>query len=204
MNALVVLDYYVWKFLIVRSRPAWFKTKLFSLAALLYVSVFPLPRKFLLHYFRGKGQSMKVDTRELILRNQQVLDILKRSLKNTENEQAVNGQQENDGKNKIRIPIGQHLVNTPDHRYSIGSLTLLCETDGEWLRICMKSHYRFSGDHDRITRYLHRWMDKLRENGTADSFNIEGNTWTISRQSLMSSNAYPRKRKYIDYNILYI
>lgn len=231
MNALLVLDYYVWKIFVVRIRPAWFRLKPISFLSLLYVSLFPLPRKFLLHYFWGKGSPVKVDTRELVLRNPHILASLKRRLEDQLNAYQGDARQgdgkqgdgkQGDGKQgdasqgeerltvtppgseMQRIFIGQHLVSNPNHRYSIGSLNMDYNHSDDLLHISLESEYRFSGNNDRITKYLHQWLNRIRESGAATNFKIEGNVWTISRRALMSSEGSLCSKKYIDYNILYI
>lgn len=222
MNALLVLDYYVWKIFIMRISPSWFKSKLLSLLSLLYVALFPLPHKFILHFFGGTGSPVKVDTRDVVLCNQRVLAYLRKTLDEhgdtgaEGNVNAAYGQMKigplEDAKRehveaedrRLRIFIGQHMVSNPNHRYSIGSLHLICQPEQDMVHIRLEAQYRFSGNNDRITRYLHQRLNARSEKGAAANFTIEGNTWTLSRSALMSSEVFPRHRKYIDYNILYI
>ncbi len=80
MKILMNLDFYLWNHFVPGISTDFFKRRYNSVLALLYVSLFKLPRKFLLNYLKGNGKAMVLDTQELITRNYEVLNKWKHSV----------------------------------------------------------------------------------------------------------------------------
>ncbi|HKI90362.1 MAG TPA: hypothetical protein VKA38_15150 [Draconibacterium sp.] len=176
MKMLLSLDFFLWNHFIPRISAEFFKNKINSSLAMTYISMYKLPRKFLIHYFRGKGQTMNVDSRQLITRNSAVLNKLVTVLQFTDDEKQVGG----------FLDICQTDVYQPNDKYSIGSFRINYSRIGETVQVNILSNYRFQESPDRITKHLHHWLFTLKNKGKASDFAIEGNNWTIQMNELFS------------------
>lgn len=194
MTVSQTIDMYLWKHFFPAIKPTLFKPKIIALTALLYISIFPLSRKFLRHYLAGKGSVLKVDTRKIITGNPEVFNKLIREIPIQENDKSQ-GQE---------LKISQLLLSNPDHRYALGSFLIAVHNEGEMIRLKILSNYHFGRDNTRITRHIHRWMHDLKERGIARDFDIEGDTWALPFSELSSIDFSKRLRKYAKFDRLYV
>lgn len=165
MKANLILDRYVWRFIVPRLRPDTFRYKIVSAAALAYIAIFRRPRKFLLHFLSGKGTPMEIDTWELVENNPMVHHKIFQEI--FHQGRQVTG--------KGSIQVNQLLVTHPDFKYSVGSLTMDYAIDRRNITLTAFSRYNFGRDTERITMHLHNRMHELEERGKAKSFDIKGN-----------------------------
>jgi len=177
---LLKLDFFLWRCVIPRINADFFKNKMNSTLAIAYISLFRFPRKFLIHYFFGKGKKMKIDTRRLISRNRAVL------------KKMVNEMGQNEKQNAGCIDFAQTELFQPNDRYSVGSFRIHYQKESETVKIRLYSYYHFQEAPDRITRYLHHWLHTLKSKGWARDFTVEGNTWKV-RVDQLSSTGNPQK-----------
>ncbi|MCG6187093.1 hypothetical protein [Maribellus maritimus] len=173
MKLLMSIDLYLWNHFVPKISEDFFKRKFNSVLAMLYISLFKLPRKFLINYFRGQGKSMVVDTQKLVVENETVLNKLKSSVQQSYRTIQKSGS----------LFISQADVCNPTYKYSIGSFGINYKFKGATVEVNMHSNYRFQESPDRITRRLHHWLFTL--NKTND-FEIVGNNWTTSVNELLS------------------
>ena len=176
MKVLLNLDFYLWNHFVPRISAEFFKNKIYSLLAIAYISIYRLPRKFLLHFFRGEGKTMNVDTRRLITCNTFVLNKLTNVLQLSTDEIQDCG----------FLDICQTEVYQPGDKYSIGSFRINYSRIDETVQITIHSNYRFQESPDRITKYLHRWLFSLKSKEKANDFAVEGNKWTVQMNELTS------------------
>lgn len=165
-----------------------------SLLTLLYITLFPLPRKFLKNYFLGKGKTFAIDSKSVILNNPEVLDLLKNTVKNRQTIQIASGV----------IDVSQLLLTDPNYRYALGSFQIQFTRHKESLRLKVISNYNFDKDNDRITRHLHSWMHSMNEKKRANDFDIHGTEWAFQTSDLETIRPKQVIRKKIDYNRLYV
>ena len=176
MNILLSLDFYMWNHFVPRISAEFFKNRFNSSLALAYISVYRLPRKFLLHYFRGKGQTMNVGTRRLITRNTAVLNKLVNVLKLSADDKQDSGV----------LDICQTEIYQPGDKYSIGSFRINYFRIDETVQLTIHSNYRFQESPDRITKHLHHRLFSLKSKEKASDFAVEGNKWTVQMNELHS------------------
>jgi hypothetical protein len=151
-----------------------FKNRMLCFVALAYISMFKLPRKFLVNYFRGKGKAMIVDTNKLILSNNIVLDKFA---------EAITSAKKN-GSTKGYLRICQTDVHDPNYKYSIGSFTIQYSIHDESIEAAIESGYHFKHNPNRLTRHLHSWLFSLATKGYAKSFNVKGSLMTLTFSEL--------------------
>lgn len=176
MNMLLNLDFYLWTHFVPRISESFFKSKINSSLAMAYISLHRLPRRFLLHYFMGKGQAITIDTRQLITRNNSVLNKLVNALQCAVNEKQLVGS----------LDICQTDIFQPNDKYSVGSFRINYNISGGTVQLDISSNYRFQLSPDRITKHLHRWLFMLKNKGKANDFAITGNNWTVELNELTS------------------
>ena len=194
LKSISVLDYYLWKYLVPELKPAVFKLKFMSLLALLYIALFPLPRKFLKNYFLGKGKSITIDSKSIIQNNPEVLDLLKNTITGSQKNLIASG----------ALDVSQLLLSDPNYRYAFGSFRIRFVMYKESVRLRVISTYNFDKDNDRITRHLHGWMHSLNEKKRAHDFDIHGTEWAFQTADLKTIRPKQVIRKKIDYNRLYV
>lgn len=176
MKMLIQFDLYLWNHFIPKIDADFFERKINSILAMLYISLFKMPRKFLFNYFRGEGKTMFVDTRELVTRNQVVLNKLA---------DAVQTDAEK-GKSNGSVVIAQTDISDPNYRYSVGSFHLNYKLQDGLVIVKLSSSYRFRNSTDRITKHLHHWLFTLKNKGKANDYAVEGQNWTIPVKELSS------------------
>lgn len=164
---LLKLDFFLWRYFIPRINADFFKSKIHSSLAIVYISLFRWPRKFLIHYFFGKGKKMNVDTKRLITRNSSVLNKL------------INEMKVNEERNAGFVEVAQTELYQPNDKYSVGSFRIHYQKLSDTVKISMYSYYRFQEAPDRISRYLHQWLYTLKSKAMASDFAVEGNTWVV-------------------------
>jgi len=192
-NALSV-DFLVWKYIVPEVRPELFKSKLISLIAILYISVFTRPRKFMWHYFTGKGKPFMVDTKSIVTGNLTISEMLVYEIVKSKKE----------GRNWGEFYVGQIHVNNPNYKYSIGSFYIKYSLNGESVCLKLNSDYRFTRNNSRITKHLHNWLYSLKEKGYAHDFNINGNVWKVHFDELLVASIERNFKKYDLLNVLYV
>ena len=193
MNLPLTIDRYTSKNVIPLLKQEYFKSKIISVASIAYISAFPRARKFIMHYFSGKGSVLSVSSMDVILKNPAVYDTIIKVIGSMDNSELSGS-----------IHIGQHLVHHPEYRYSLGSFTLHYSVDRDLLVLSVGTNYNFDLENDRLTKYLHRWLFSFEESGRAASFNIEGEEWRTSIDEFTSLNPGSKMRKYMNFNILYV
>ncbi len=192
MKILLTLDLFIWNYFIPNINAKIFKNRMIALLALVYVSMFKLPRKFLMNYFRGKGNHIPIDTKEFITGNYAVLNKLIDAIS------RYNSGGFKDG----FLDICQTDVYDPNYKYSVGSFRINYSLSGENVIIAIRSNYGFGLYSDRITKHLHRWLYSLKTKGYTKDFKIEGNAWLISSSKLMSSKIENQVKKSSNFNFL--
>ena len=186
MKLLMSIDFYLWNHWIPKMNEDFFKQRLNSIVVIMYISLFNLPRKFVLNYIYGKGKSMVIDTKKLITQNNEVLTSLKHSVQQSIKRGQANG----------AIDICQTEIYNPNYKYSLGSLTINYTLNGEIVKLSIWSRYRFQNSPERITRHLHHWLFALKEKGKTADFDVIGNDWIIRTNQLLSLEAkkqYPNQ-----------
>ncbi len=170
------LDIWLWNLLIPKMNVNFFKNKFNALLVMVYISFYKLPRMFLLNYFSGKKKIMKVDSKQLIIRNPAVLDRLSEVLQSYTEKDNLGGS----------LHISQTDVDDPNYRYSVGSFQINYSREKENILLTIHSDYRFQESPERLTKYLHHWLYWLKETGKANEFRIEGNEWVAHVNELNS------------------
>ncbi len=193
-TSILTIDLFLWKYLIPYLNPHIFKSKIISVAAIFYISCFKLPRKFISHYFKGNGQDLNIDSKEIIMKNPLVYDKLISAILETQKP----GQFEN------TLRINQSCVCNPIYRYSVGSFDIFYSFSDELINISTSTKYMFLNNSSRITKYLHNWLFSLKEKGYANDFDVIGNQWTLTYSELLSIKTEDRFRKYGIREIIYI
>ncbi len=184
MTITQTIDLYVWKYLVPKIRTSWFESGFMSAVSLIYISLFPLPRKFLLHYLSAKGTKVEVETEDVLRNNPLVMEKIRQEIW----KKKLNGEKNG----MLKIP--QYLVDQANHRYSIGSFSVHYEIENERVGLRILSDYHFGKDPDRITRYVHRRMFALKEKGKASDFLVKGNEWRMTFEQLSSIKTENRGR----------
>lgn len=191
---MITIDYLLWKYLVPLFRPWYFRSKLFSTIAVGYISIFRMPGIFIRHYFRGRGEALDISTKDAITRNPGVYDLVAKTL------MEINPGEDSEGE----IVAGQHLVNNPQFKYSVGSFTIHYFLTNGVLKLGVSSWYRYSHSNDRITKYLHRRLNRFEREGRACAFEIRGDEWVVPVSEFSSIEPDRRFRKYANLNILYM
>ena len=192
MNGSITFDFYVWKYLVPRIQASFFKSKIISFLALVYISFFRLPGKYIWHYFKGEEKTLQIDTKNVILSNSAVYEKVMYDL------ELLLIRNMNGGE----LQIGQILVNNPNYKYSIGSFNLFFQKEAENIFVKIESDYCFSKNNQRVTSHLHKWLHSYKEKGMASNFKIEGNTWKTNYNELKNLETDKRTKKYDRLNIL--
>jgi len=177
MNISTTFDLYLTDYLLPKVSEVSFKNRVFCLFAMTYISIFKLPRKFLINYFRGNGKEMVIESKKLIISNHVVFNKIFEEISDSINK----------GLTKGSINICQTDVYEPNFRYSIGSFTIYYSLNGESIEINVKSDYNFKSYPERLTKYLHSWLYSMSIKGYAMNFKIRGNSWTTSFSELAST-----------------
>lgn len=185
MNMLMRLDLYLWNHFIPKINAEFFRSKFNSFLAMAYISLYKLPRKFLLNYIRGKEEIMFIDSKKLIIRNQEVLNKLKETLQSDFERGRFNGS----------VHICQTNIYDPNYRYSVGSFWIDYAWENEKVKISIRSNYRFQKSPDRITKHLHNWLFTMKNNRNASDFKIEGKEWITDLQELNGLNVNDMNQK---------
>ncbi|QGY42940.1 hypothetical protein GM418_04485 [Maribellus comscasis] len=176
MKLLMSIDLYLWNHFVPKISEDFFKRKFNSVLAMSYISLFKLPRKFLMNYFRGQGRSMVVDTQKLVVENETVLNKLKSSVQQSFREGQKSG----------FFCISQADIYNPAYKYSIGSFRINYKFTGTVVEVNMHSDYRFQESPDRITRHIHHWLFTLKSRNKTNDFEIFGKSWMTSVNELFS------------------
>ncbi len=176
MKILMNLDFYLWNHFVPGISTDFFKRRYNSVLALLYVSLFKLPRKFLLNYLKGNGKAMVLDTQKLITRNYEVLNKWKHSVQLAMEERQKRGV----------LSVSQVDICNPNYKYSIGSFSVNYFIKDGIVVTNIQSVYRFQNNPDRITKHLHNWLFSLRNKGITNDFDIIGIEWKIGLNELNS------------------
>lgn len=179
MKMLMRLDLYLWNHLLPKINAGFFRNKFNTVLAMAYVSLYRLPRKFLLNYFFGKGNEMVVNSKDVIIRNPLVLNNLKDALQSDIKQGRVGGS----------LPVSQVIVYDPNYKYSLGSFLINYLLVGETVVVSVQSDYRFQQDPERLTKYLHNWLFALNNKGKSSDFKITGNDWITNLNELSTINA---------------
>jgi len=174
MKMLISLDLFLWNNLMPKINADIFKFKPASLLAIFYISLFYLPRKFLINYFRGKEKKIVVDTREVITGNNEVLSKLINAIQCDKNKSKFCG----------TLSICQTDVYNPNYKYSIGSFRINYQQNGETVNVTIQSKYRFQESSGRITKHLHNWLIIAKNSGRASEFKVQGKCWQTNLQEL--------------------
>ncbi len=177
MKILTTFDLYLCDYFLPKISEENFKNRIFCLFAITYISVFKLPRKFLINYFRGNGKEMVIETRKLIISNYVVFNNFFEAISTSINKGLTEGS----------LNICQTDVHDPNYRYSIGSFTINYSLYGESIEINVNSGYNFQPYPDRLTKHLHRWLYSMTTKGYVMNFKIRGNSWTTSFSELASA-----------------
>lgn len=188
------VDFLIWKYIVPGFRPEIFKSKFISLMAVLYISFYNWPRKFLWHYFTGKGKTLPVETKSIVTGNSGVYDILISEISNAMKEKKASG----------NFYVGQVHVNNPNYKYSVGSFNVTYSLDEKSVSVRVNSDYRFTQNNSRITRHLHNWLNSYKQKGYAHNFNIEGDAWELQFSDLPLTKVDTRFKKYDFLNLLYV
>lgn len=189
MNILSTFDLYLWNYYVPKISEENFKNRMFCLFAMAYISVFKLPRKFLINYFRGNGKEMVIETSKLIVSNYVVFNKFFEAISTSINKGLTEGS----------LNICQTDVHDPNYKYSIGSFTINYSLNGESIEIIVNSGYHFQLYPNRLTKHLHSWLYSLTNNGYAMKFKIKGNPWTTSFSELVSAKVSNKPKKHPKY-----
>ena len=176
MKLLLSLDHYLWNHFIPKIDMDFFRSNFNSTIAMFYISLYKLPRRFLMNYFFGQGKIMRVDTKKLITGNQMVLNRLIDVLQSDVEKKQNSGS----------LAIYQTDVSDPNYRYSIGSFLLNYKKADDKIMLKIHSDYRFQKSPDRITKHLHHWLFTLKNKEKACDFAVEGSNWTVQMNELTS------------------
>lgn len=188
------VDFLIWKYLVPEIRPEAFKSKLISVIAILYISFFNWPRRFIWHYFTGKGADYNVDTKQIIVKNSKVYEMLISAINKSKQERKTGGD----------FYIGQIQLNNPNYKYSVGSFCINYSFNEESVSIRINSDYRFTQNNFRITKHLHNWLWSLMKKGYSHDFKIEGNLWKTNLFELSTVKVDRQFKKYDLLNMLYV
>jgi len=188
------IDYLLWKYLVPLFRPWYFRSKLFSSIAVGYISVYRMPRDFIRHYFRGQGESLDISTKDMITGNPGVYDLVAETFLKLKSGANAEG----------KLVVGQPLVNNPQFKYSVGSFMIQYQVENGVAKLSVSSWYRYSPSNDRITKYLHRRLNRHERSGDACAFEIRGDEWRFPVKELSEMQPDNRFRKYAGLNILYM
>lgn len=194
MKAVLTIDMYLWKYLLPRINQDIFKSKVASFLAVSYISCYTLPRKFVLHYFFGKGAEMNVDTRSIITGNPDVYDKLVAAISNSQAKGIENGE----------LAMSQKYVNNPKYKYSLGSFAISYLLHEGSVDIKVDSTYRFGKDNDRFTKHLHNWLVSFKVKNAANDFNISGSIWTVELSNIALLKIKSKYRKYADFRMVLV
>ena len=177
ITMLFTLNLYIWKYILPSLKQDLFKSKLFSVLTLLYISLFSIPRKFLLHYFFGKGKHFQVDTQKLISENSLVYQKINSELFSItkRNKSGV-------------LRISQTDLFNPQYRYSIGSFEISYSIENEKVVLRAASKYRYGQNNNRLSMHLHNWLNQIAQNGRANDFRIIGTEWSIDLLEFRQKN----------------
>ena len=184
---LLTLNLYIWKYILPSLKQDYFKSKIFSLFTLLFISVFSLPRKFLLHYFFGKGKLFQVDTQKLISENPLVYQKMNSELFSLtkSNKSGV-------------LRISQTQLLDPQYRYSIGSFEINYSLENDAAVFRAESKYRYGKNNNRLSMHLHNWLNQFAKNGRANDYWIIGTEWSIDllefrQKNIQFTNSFIKK-----------
>lgn len=176
MKISTTFDLYLCDYFLPKVSEDSFKNRIFCLFALTYISVFKLPRKFLINYFRGNGKEMVIESKKMIISNYVVFNRFFEEISTSRNK----------GFTKGAMSICQTDVHNPNYRYSVGSFTINYSLNGGSIEISVNSDYNFKPNPDRLTKHLHSWLYSMTTKGYAMSFKVRGNSWTTSFSELAS------------------
>jgi hypothetical protein len=194
MRILLTIDFMLWKYFIPRLSASAFKSKLVSLCAMAYVSIYKMPRKFLVHYFKGNGKSLHINSQTLITGNVLVHEKLIKAVSRSRQRGEESGE----------LKISQALVYRPNDKYSVGSFTVHYSVNGESVTVSICSNYSYETNSNRVTKYLHDWLCSLKQKGTAHEFEVIGNPWTVSYAALQSTKIDSGYKKFMALNYLLV
>lgn len=194
MRTIQSVDFLIWKYIVPRFRPEIFKSKLVSLMAVLYISFYNWPRKFLWHYFTGKGKPLTVETKCIITGNSSVFNMVISEINHAKKQ----------GKKSGDMYVGQVHVNNPNYKYSVGSFNVTYSLDEESVSIRVNSDYRFTQNNSRITKHLHNWLYSYKQKGYVHNFNIEGDEWKLKFSELSTTKIDAHFKKYDFLNMMYV
>ncbi|MBL1215522.1 MAG: hypothetical protein HND52_19305 [Ignavibacteriae bacterium] len=162
------LNLYLWKYILPAIKQDFFKSKIISFFTLFYISIFSLPRKFLIHFFFGKGSDYIIDTEKMILENPLVYQKLN---------SALNDNFKNETKGVVHF--SQIDLYNPQYRYSIGSFEVNYSIENNNIDFQVTSIYRYGRNNDRLSKHLHNWLNGFAKSGGANDFRIVGTEWSI-------------------------
>jgi len=194
MELLLKTDRFLWRRVVPLLQPGFFRMKLISALSLFYISLYKMPRKFLLHFLVGKGTPLHVSTREVVTGNPEVYDEVIEWASRSINRDGA----------QADLFVSQVKVNNPAHKYSVGSFSLKCQVESGRISLTLRSRYSYMKHCNRLTRHLHHWMNRMNENNRAAAFDVEGDTWTLSMEELKETDTRNDIRKYMNYNVLYV
>lgn len=173
-KVLLRLDFFLWDYFMPKINTNFFKWKINSFLALVYISIYPLPRKFLINYFRGKEKLMVINSRELIVNNHLIIN---KFVNKIQSEILVN---KVDG----TLQVCQIDVDNPNYKYSVGSFIIDYQLDHGKVKVDIHSKYEFKDSPGRITNHLHKWLYALKTKGKAHDFGIKADSWQTDLQEL--------------------
>ncbi|WP_159517725.1 hypothetical protein [Sunxiuqinia indica] len=185
MNALSTFDLYLWNLYVPILNEKSFKNRLLCIIALCYISIYRLPRKFLINYFRGNGKEMVIDSDKLIMRNNVVLNKLTEAITIFKNNGLTEGE----------FNICQTDVHDPNYKYSVGSFRVNYSIHNESIDIRIDSDYHFQHNPDRLTKHLHNWLYSKTLKGCARSFTVQSSPLTKTFSELIYAKTNNKQRK---------
>lgn len=174
------IDNYLFNTIAAKLNPRFFKFRPLQIFAIAYISLFPLPRKFLIHYFKGNGRKLLVKTKNVILSNPLVLSEITRQINKVDDESFK------------CIPINQRYLSDPNYRYSIGSFNLNIKLTDNVITLYLTSEYKYTTNTNRVTQYIHNWLNAFCYRGIANTFLVEGTSWFLTVDRLFE---YEKKIK---------
>ena len=192
MKMLVALDLYLWNRFIPKINADFFKNKFNSILVMAYISLYRLPRRFLINYFLGRGKVMVVDSKELIIRNPVIFEKLKETIRDDIAKGRTGGS----------LPVSQTDVYDPVYKYSVGSFNIRYVLVVETIILNIESDYRFQESPERITKYLHNWLYTMKNNGNARDFKIIGIDWITDLNELNTVKVKDTNQKLIKLHVL--
>ena len=185
MKLLLSIDFIIWKYFVPTINMNLFKSKMMSVLALVYISFYRLPRKYLLHYLRGKGKVMVVNTQDLLIENPIVFSKLIREISKAESQGLKKGQ----------LPISQTEVHNPQYKYSLGSFVVDYSLQDRRASISVHSNYHYAENNDRLTKYLHHWLYSFKQKGKVHDFEVEGKPVLVSVNDLKLPSISPAYKR---------